>query len=252
MTTLLSLRGIAKQYGVGPRARMALKDVTLDIYKGEILSLLGVNGAGKTTLASIIVTLNPPTAGTILHEGKSIYDDVPTYRRIIGFCPQKPNVNPMLTIEQNLMFAGRFYGLSAEETKTRVVALMKRFELTTYAENTIDTLSGGYKQRFLIARALVHKPRLVLFDEPTVALDPHVRHEVWALIKELKAEGVTVILTTHYLDEAEALADRVCILDEGVIKLIDTPANLKAAHQKDRLEDVFIKLINESKNSEGS
>ncbi len=250
MTTLLSLRGVSKQYGVGSRARLALKDVTLDIHKGEILSLLGVNGAGKTTLSSIIATLNPPTAGAILYKGKSIYNDVPAYRRMIGFCPQKPNVNPMLTIEQNLLFAGRFYGLSLEETRTRVATLMKRFELITYAENTIDTLSGGYKQRFLIARALVHKPRLVLFDEPTVALDPHVRHEVWALIKELKAEGVTVVLTTHYLDEAEELSDRVCILDEGVIKLIDTPENLKAAHQKDRLEDVFIKLINESKKSE--
>jgi ABC-2 type transport system ATP-binding protein len=247
MSILLSLRGITKQYGVGPSARLALKGVTLDINKGEILSLLGVNGAGKTTLASIIVTLNPPTAGEILHEGQSIYHDVPSYRRIIGFCPQKPNVNPMLTIEQNLLFAGRFYGLTADETQDRVRKLMARFELTTYANNTIDTLSGGYKQRFLIARALVHKPQLVLFDEPTVALDPHVRHEVWALLKELKTEGVTVILTTHYLDEAEALSDRVCILDEGIIKLIDTPANLKAAHQKDRLEDVFIKLINESK-----
>lgn len=247
MTMLLSLQGITKQYGAGADARLALKGITLDIYTGEILSLLGVNGAGKTTLSSILVTLNPPTAGTILYKGQDIYNDVPAYRRMIGFCPQKPNVNAALTIEQNLLFAGRFYGMTEEAIKERVNFLMNRFELKTYANSSIDTLSGGYKQRFLIARALVHSPRLVVFDEPTVALDPHVRHEVWALIKELKRDCVTVILTTHYLDEAEALSDRVCILDEGVVRLVDTPANLLAEHQKSRLEDVFIKLINERK-----
>ena len=244
---LLSLRGITKQYGEGATARMALKGVSLDIYKGEILSLLGVNGAGKTTLSSIIVTLIPATSGEILYQDKSIYDDVIGYRRTIGFCPQKPNVNAELTIEQNLLFAGRFYGLSAQDTKVRVAQLMKRFELETYANSTINTLSGGYKQRFLIARALVHKPQMVVFDEPTVALDPHVRHDVWALLKELRDDGVTVILTTHYLDEAEALSDRVCILDEGVVRLVDTPANLMTKHGKNNLEDVFIKLINDKK-----
>jgi ABC-type multidrug transport system ATPase subunit len=241
MSILLSLRGITKQYGT----RQALKGVDLDIKKGEILGLLGVNGAGKTTLASIIATLNPATSGTVTLNGISIYDDVPAYRKIIGFCPQKPNVNPQLTILQNLLFAGRFYGLSESETTERVAVLMKRFELETYANNVIDQLSGGYKQRFLIARALIHKPQLILFDEPTVALDPHVRHEVWDLLKELRSQGVTIVLTTHYLDEAEALSDRVCILDEGVIRLIDTPENLKSSHGKARLEDVFIKLINE-------
>jgi len=245
MSTLLSLRNITKTYGSGPTARQALKGVTIDINRGEILGLLGVNGAGKTTLANIIATLNPPTTGEVFYEGTSIYEDVPEFRRSIGFCPQKPNVNPMLTIEQNLYFAGKFYGLSDEETQKRITELMKRFELTTYANNVIDQLSGGYKQRFLIARALIHKPRLILFDEPTVALDPHVRHEVWSLLKELRDSGVTIILTTHYLDEAEALSDRVCILDEGVIRLIDTPANLKSEHGKARLEDVFIKLISE-------
>lgn len=245
MSTLLSLKEITKQYGHGAQARMALKGVSLDIYKGEILGLLGVNGAGKTTLSSIIVTLIPATAGEVLYEGKSIYDDVIEYRRRIGFCPQKPNVNAELTIEQNLLFAGRFYGLSAEGTKARVAQLMKRFQLETYAHNNINQLSGGYKQRFLIARALVHSPQIVVFDEPTVALDPHVRHEVWDLLRELKKDGVTVILTTHYLDEAEALSDRVCLLDEGVVRLIDTPANLMKEHEKASLEDVFIKLIND-------
>ena len=129
MKILLSLYRVAKQYGQGASARMALKGVSLDIYQGEILGLLGVNGAGKTTLSSIIVTLIPATSGDVLYQGKSIYEDVIEYRRRIGFCPQKPNVNAELTIEQNLLFAGRFYGLSSEDTKVRVAQLMKRFEL---------------------------------------------------------------------------------------------------------------------------
>jgi ABC-2 type transport system ATP-binding protein len=249
MNILLSIKNVTKQYGTGTTAINALKGVSLDIYKGEILGLLGVNGAGKTTLSSIIATLNPATTGDVLYQGTSIYKDVPSFRRVIGFCPQKPNVNTILTIKQNLIFAGRFYGMPEALIQERVATLLKRFELEKYADRTIDVLSGGYKQRFLIARALLHSPKLVLFDEPTVALDPHVRHDVWAIIRELKAQGVTIILTTHYLDEAEVLSDRVCILDQGVIQLIDTPENLKSLHQKGSLEDVFIKLIQEGKDT---
>lgn len=108
-----------------------------------------------------------------------------------------------------------------------------------------EVLSGGYKQRVVIARSLMHNPKLVILDEPTVGLDPHIRHQLWESIRELKNEGVTVILTTHYLDEAEILSDRICILDKGIIKLIDTPENLKSIHQQSKLEDVFIKLMHE-------
>lgn len=242
---LLSIQNIKKYYQNKHNVTKALKGISLDIFKGEILGLLGANGAGKTTLSSIIVTLHPPTDGDILSNGKSIYNNVATYRRDIGYCPQRPNLNPMLTVRQNLVFAGRYYDLPEEQIQRRVTQLMNKYELSQYADAAPSTLSGGYKQRVMIARALMHNPKLVLFDEPTVGLDPHIRHELWESIRDLKKEGITVILTTHYLDEAEMLSDRICILDKGNIRLIDTPENLKTAYQKSKLEDVFIQLMHE-------
>jgi ABC-2 type transport system ATP-binding protein len=141
----------------------------------------------------------------------------------LGFCPQKPNLDTTMTIEQNLHFAGRFHHLSEDTIKKRIHELAHRFELTKYLSYKADVLSGGYKQRFMIARSIMHSPKLVLLDEPTVGLDPHIRRQLWDIIKELKNSGVSVILTTHYLDEAEKLADRVCIIDKEHITLIDTP-----------------------------
>jgi len=238
-TVLLSIKNIKKSYGV----KQALKGVSLDIYKGEIFGLLGVNGAGKTTLSSIVATLHPPTSGDIEFEGKSIYADLAAYRFNLGFCPQRPNLHPLLTLEQNLRLAGGYYQLTSQQVEDRFNHLVDHFELRPYLQQKASVLSGGYKQRFMIARALMHNPKLVILDEPTVGLDPHIRRQLWDKIKELKKDGVTVILTTHYLDEAEQLADRVCVLDSGVIKLIDTPDKLKADFKMNNLEDVFIALM---------
>ena len=123
---------------------------------------------------------------------------------------------------------------------------MDEFDLHEYAKAKASVLSGGYKQRFLIARTLIHSPKFIILDEPTVGLDPHIRHQLWDQIKMLKRSGASVLLTTHYLDEAETLSDRVCIIDAGLVKTIDTPDNLKHLHQMQRLEDVFIKLIEEA------
>lgn len=242
---LIRIKNVKKRYGKGSEAVEALKGVSIDIFKGEIIGLLGVNGAGKTTLSSIIATLHPASEGDIEFNDKSIYADVCDFRRIIGFCPQKPNLNPMLSIEQNLIFAGRYYGMSEADIQARKDDLMEKYELKKYATFMPHALSGGYKQRAMIARALMHSPKLVILDEPTVGLDPHIRHQLWENIKNLKKEGVTVILTTHYLDEAETLSDRICIMDKGNIKLIDTPENLMRAHQKSNLEEVFIQLMKE-------
>lgn len=236
---LLKIKNIKKKYAT----KEALKGVSLDIYKGEILGLLGVNGAGKTTLSSIIATLHPPTEGDIEFEGVSIYADIATYRYTIGFCPQRPNLNPELTLEQNLRFSGSYYGMSQEAISTRIEQLVKQFDLQQYLHQKANVLSGGYKQRFMIARALMHNPQLVILDEPTVGLDPHIRRQLWQQIRDLKTLGVTVILTTHYLDEAEQLSDRVCVLDNGLIKLIETPDKLKADFKMNNLEDVFIALM---------
>jgi ABC-2 type transport system ATP-binding protein len=242
---LLSIKNLAKTYP-GTKPVHALKNVNLDIMQGEVLSLLGVNGAGKTTLSTIIATLHPASAGIISYQGKSIYDDVIEFRRIIGFCPQKPNIDEQLTLQENLIFAGRYFNMPHELIHERATYLMNKFGLHKYQNDRGSILSGGYRQRFVLARTLMHSPKLIILDEPTVALDPHIRRNVWDMIKELKQEGVTVLLTTHYLEEAEILSDRVCILDGGVIKLIDTPENLKQKFSQKNLENVFIKLMQEN------
>lgn len=243
---LLKIKNIKKKYDT----KEALKGVSLDIYKGEILGLLGVNGAGKTTLSSIIATLHPPTEGDIEYEGQSIYKDIATYRYIIGFCPQRPNLNPELTLEQNLRFSGSYYGMTTQQIDMRLEQLIEQFDLKPYLHQKAQVLSGGYKQRFMIARALMHNPKLVILDEPTVGLDPHIRRQLWQQIRDLKKLGVTVILTTHYLDEAEHLSDRVCVLDGGLIKLIETPDKLKADFKMGNLEDVFIALMDKNTSSD--
>lgn len=248
---LLQIKDIKKQYKQkGQKTIEALKGVTLDIYDDEIITLLGVNGAGKSTLSSIIATLHPATDGDIIFNDKSIYDDLINYRSNLGFCPQKPNLDGALTLEQNLRFAGRLHRMSEDGIKQRFEKLVEQFELGDYLDRKASILSGGYRQRFMIARCLMHSPKIVILDEPTVGLDPHIRRKIWAKIKELKQEGVTVILTTHYLDEAEVLSDRVCILDNGLIKLIDTPEKLLFDFKKNNLEDVFLELIQENQNDQ--
>lgn len=239
---LLTVKNVTKTY---PGGTQALKGVSLEIKKGEVFGLLGPNGAGKTTLSSIIASLHPVTTGEVLIESGSIYQDLINYRYSIGLCPQKPNVDLQLTMEENLIFAGRYFGLSDAKIKERIAYLADKFSLTKYLKSKAYMLSGGYKQRFVITRALIHEPRLVILDEPTVGLDPHIRLQLWDFIKNLRNEGVTVLLTTHYLDEAEVLSDRVCILDQGKIVLIDTPANLKKSYGKSRLEDVFVQMMSE-------
>lgn len=242
--SFLSLKEIKKcYYGKNKTVHEALKGVSFELQKGEVFALLGANGAGKTTLSSILATLHPPTHGEILWEGESIYRNILRFRKIIGFCPQKPNLDQSLTLEETLLLAGRCFGLSKELANERKDLLVEQFRLAEYIKSNPSVLSGGYKQRFLIARALMHNPELVILDEPTVGLDPHIRRQLWEVIAQLKSRGITVLLTTHYLDEAEHLSDRVCLIHKGMLRLIDTPANLKKQHQKNNLEEVFLKFI---------
>lgn len=244
--SLLEIKNIQKKYSTNRGTIQALKDVSLTIRQGEILSLLGVNGAGKSTLSGIIATLHPATSGDVLFKGQSIYKNIELFRSKIGYCPQRPNLKPMLTLEENLIFAGRYYGLDEDTIQTRIKSLAEQFELGKYLQESASILSGGYKQRFMIARSLIHNPELIILDEPTVGLDPHIRRNLWDVIKGLKSQGITVLLTTHYLDEAEKLSDRVCILDKGKIQLIDTPDKLMADFKSTNLEDMFIELLKEN------
>lgn len=241
MPTLLTVKNIKKNY----KSKEALKGVSFDLHTGEIFGLLGINGAGKTTLSSIIATLHPPSSGDIFWNDTSIYKNIVKYREIIGLCSQYPNLNPNLTLYDNLKYAGKFYKLDKSIIEERIKYLSEQLELNEYLSRTSNVLSGGYRQRFMIARSLIHNPKLLILDEPTVGLDPHIRREIWNIILNLKKQGITVILTTHYLDEAEYLSDRVCILHRGQIQLIDKPKSLKNIFQKNNLEEVFLTLMDE-------
>ena len=232
-----------KRYQDKNFVKEALKGISFDMCEGEVFGLLGVNGAGKTTLSNILAALHPCSGGDVLYRGESIYKDVVSYRKNVGFCPQKANLDLSLTLKENLSFAGRYHRMREKQIHARIDILMDQFDLHQYAKAKASILSGGYKQRFLIARTLIHSPEFIILDEPTVGLDPHVRHQLWEGIRAMKKEGASILLTTHYLDEAEALSDRVCIIDAGAIIALDTPANLKYRHQMHRLEDVFLKLI---------
>jgi ABC-2 type transport system ATP-binding protein len=244
---ILRINSITKTYNGNGRTVHALNDVSLSINAGEIFSLLGVNGAGKTTLSSILATLHPPTSGDVIYNGHSIYNDIDSYRKDLGFCPQHQNLDQFLTVEENLYFAGRYFLLPKDILTERVTYLMEHFDLHKYAKFSINELSGGNKQRVLIARALIHNPKIIIFDEPTVGLDPDIRRALWEQIKSLKNMGITIILTTHYLDEAEQLSDRVCFLHKGKVILIDSVENLRAQHNNNHLEDIFITLVHEQK-----
>lgn len=246
-TEILRIASLSKTYQGNNRIVQALNDVSFSINTGEIFGLLGVNGAGKTTLSSILATLHPPTSGDVIYNGSSIYDDIDTYRMNLGFCPQHQNLDQFLTVEENLYFAGRYFLLPNDVLAERVAYLLKHFGLEQYAQFSINQLSGGNKQRVLIARALIHNPKIIIFDEPTVGLDPDIRRALWEEIKSLKKMGITIILTTHYLDEAEQLSDRVCFLHKGKVILIDSVQNLKAQYNNDHLEDIFIKLVQKQK-----
>jgi len=244
MNSLISLKNVSKRYKGA--SKDAVHDVSFDINQGEIFSLLGVNGAGKSTTFSMIATQHPVTSGNILWNGVSIYDNLLEYRKVIGLCPQKANLDKNLSVANNLYFAGTFFGMPEDKIKSRMSEVEKMLGLQDYMNIRVDELSGGYVQRCSIARSLMHSPKLLLLDEPTVGLDPHIRRQLWKLMQNLKREGITIVLVTHYLDEAEYLSDRVCILDKGVIVAIDEPENLKGDFAKNNLEDVFLELMSDT------
>ena len=239
---ILQIVDIKKHYFVKKRAKEVLKGISFDLFSGEIVSLLGLNGSGKTTLLSILVTLLAPSSGQIIWKGISIYKNLFSYRRSIGFSPQKPNIDPILTLEQNLLFAGRYFNMSKQSIRNRKEKLIKQFKLENVMHLPLNLLSIGYKQRFLLARTLMHDPSIIILDEPTVGLDPSIRSQIQKTILSLKEEGKTIILATHYLEEAEVLSDRIIVIDNGVIKQIDTPQQLKKIGEGANLEEVFFHL----------
>lgn len=220
----------------------AVDHVNLSIGKGELFGLLGPNGAGKSTLFRMLCTLLRPSEGTAKVAGFDIVKKGDKIRDIIGIVTEKVILYPMLTPVENLMFFGRVYGLNGEELKKRVGELLEMVELAKYSNKLVGTFSSGMKQRLSIIRGILHSPRVVFLDEPTVGLDPQSARFIRDLIIELNRQGKTVILTTHIMEEADQLSHRVGIIDHGRIIAVDKPQNLKQNLNAQTLEDVFLRL----------
>jgi ABC-2 type transport system ATP-binding protein len=222
MDEMIFTDNLGKQY----QDIVALDGLSLQIPPGEIFGLLGPNGAGKTTTIKILTTLARPSRGTARIHGFDVVRQPLEVKKIIGVCPQEINLDRELTAFENLWIYGRLHRLG--DLRARIAALLRFGNLQERADSLVRDFSGGMQRRLLILRALVSRPRVLFLDEPTVGLDPQVRRQLWGLIQELKQEGITIILTTHYIEEAEMLCDRVGILNRGRLIALDTPQALVA------------------------
>ncbi|MFQ6753682.1 ABC transporter ATP-binding protein [Cereibacter sphaeroides] len=223
MTAIVSVRDLVKTYDTGFRA---LKSVSLDIREGEILALLGPNGAGKTTLISTICGIVRPTSGQVTVGGHDIASDWRAARAMIGLVPQEIALEPFEKVFRSVSYARGLYGKPPDPA--HVERVLRQLSLWDKKDSAIQPLSGGMKRRVLIAKALAHEPRVLFLDEPTAGVDVELRKDMWAVVEDLRAQGVTIILTTHYIEEAEAIADRVGIITGGEILLVEDKASLMA------------------------
>ena len=205
--------------------KRAVDNLSFEIAQGEIFGLLGPNGAGKTTTIRMLTMQTRKTAGAIQYNGIPMDGNEKAIKAMIGVVPQHINFDMDLTVGQNMELHARLHHMEKKARQARIEELLRYIELEDTVNMSPRQLSGGMKRRLLIARALIHKPRILFMDEPTVALDPQVRHRIWDLIREMAAEGVTVLLTTHYIEEAENLCNRVAIINKGQLVDIDTPAS---------------------------
>ena len=220
LTTVLEVRDLVKRFG----SLTALDGVSLDIRAGEIFALLGPNGAGKTTLIGAVCGLTRKTSGTVRLFGIDLDDDPVGPRYQVGLVPQEINFDPFFTVAESLYIQQGYYGKPRDPA--RVAEVLEALSLSSKADSLTRALSGGMKRRLLIAKALVHRPRLVFLDEPTAGVDVELRRDLWKYVRKLQAEGTTIILTTHYLDEAEELADRVGIINAGKLLLVEAKNEL--------------------------
>lgn len=206
--------------------KTAVDGLSLSVRRGEVFGLLGPNGAGKTTTIRMMTMQTRPTEGRIFYDGRSTEHSPVDVKRLIGVVPQHVNFDQDLTVGENLELHARLFHMGKEERRERIAELLDFVGLADVVNDGVRRLSGGMKRRLLIVRALIHRPRILFLDEPTVALDPQVRRRIWDLIRQMAHGGVTVFLTTHYIEEAEALCQRVAILDRGRLVALDEPAKL--------------------------
>lgn len=234
----LQVKGLKKTYASGTKA---LKGVDLEIKSGQFFGLLGPNGAGKSTLIHTITGLSMPSKGSAQVFGSDVVGDYKTARMYVGLSPQDINLDWFLTVEQTLDFHGGYYGMKKKERQERIDELLKIFSLTDKKDSRAMFLSGGMKRRMVIARALMHHPEFLILDEPTAGVDVELRRELWEYVRKINEQGTTILLTTHYIEEAEALCDQIALIDGGKILNQGTAAQLKKFYKAKTLEDVYLK-----------
>ncbi|MEO9820107.1 MAG: ABC transporter ATP-binding protein [Paracoccaceae bacterium] len=231
MSPILKIKDLRKSYASGFEA---LQGVSLEINEGEIIALLGPNGAGKTTLISTVCGITTPTSGTVSVAGHDILADYRAARSLIGLVPQEIALEPFEKVINTVRFSRGLFGKGRKDAV--VEDILKRLSLWDKRNSAVKELSGGMKRRVLIAKALAHEPRILFLDEPTAGVDVELRKDMWNIVADLKSQGVTIILTTHYIEEAEAIADRVGVINKGQLLLVEEKSNLMAQMGQKELE----------------
>jgi ABC-2 type transport system ATP-binding protein len=236
----LKVEKLKKTYSTGV---LALDNISLEVEAGRFFGLLGPNGAGKTTLINSIVSLARPDSGSVEVFGRDAYLEFREARRMIGVSPQEINLDKFLTVEETMLFHAGYYGVPKEKAKERTEELLERFALTDKRKQRVNTLSGGMKRRVLFARALMHDPKVLFLDEPTAGVDVELRYKLWGYIRELNRGGLTILLTTHYLEEAEALCEEIALINGGRIVAQGTIEELKWTYAAASIEEVYLKVV---------
>ncbi len=236
----LRIQKLRKTYSDG---LVALDGVSLEVGAGRFFGLLGPNGAGKTTLINSVVSLARPDSGTVEVFGKDAFEEFKEARRMIGVSPQEINLDKFLTVYEVMTFHAGYYGVPKKKARERADEMLERFALTDKRKSRVSTLSGGMKRRVLFARALMHDPKLLFLDEPTAGVDVELRYKLWEYIRELNRGGLTILLTTHYLEEAEALCDEVGLINGGRIVAQGTSEDLKERYEARNIEEVYLKVM---------
>jgi ABC-2 type transport system ATP-binding protein len=236
----LRIEDLKKTYSNG---LLALDEVSLRVEAGRFFGLLGPNGAGKTTLINSVVSLARPDSGRVEVFGRDAHHEFREARRMIGVSPQEINLDRFLTVEETLLYHAGYYGVEKVKARERAAELLERFALTGKRKERVSTLSGGMKRRVMFARALMHDPKLLFLDEPTAGVDVELRYSLWEYIRELNHGGLTILLTTHYLEEAEELCEEIALMNGGRIAAQDTSAGLKELYGVGTIEEVYLKVI---------
>jgi len=235
---MISYKNVGKRYG----KITAVEALELEIPKGEFFGLLGPNGAGKTTIMRMTTALTPMTSGSIEIDGEAVHRELSKTKQRFGVVPQYSNLEPELTARENLEYHGRLYAMPSALRKSRIAELLEFAGLKDRANEKTNVYSGGMRRRLMIIKALMHNPDMLFLDEPTVGLDANARRKIWDLLRIMNGRGLTIFLTTHYLEEAQALCRRVGLIDQGKLIRFDSPEAI--IEQYGSLEDAFIKLTN--------